>query len=76
MPFPPPGDLPNPGIKPGSPALHADSLPPESYFSPDVLFAASGRFLGPHVESSCLLRPLPAVTVSPTVLVPDFLGPL
>ena len=24
MPFPPPGDLPNPGIKPGSPALRAD----------------------------------------------------
>ena len=30
--FPSPGDLPNPGIKPGSPALQADSLlsePPE-----------------------------------------------
>ena len=24
--FPPPGDLPNPGIEPGSPALQADSL--------------------------------------------------
>ena len=24
-----PGDLPDPGIKPGSPALRADSLPPE-----------------------------------------------
>ena len=24
-----PGDLPDSGIKPGSPALHADSLPPE-----------------------------------------------
>ena len=32
MPFPPLGDLPNPGIKPTSPvspALQADSLPPE-----------------------------------------------
>jgi len=32
LPFPSPGDLPNPGIKPGSPALQADSLlsePPE-----------------------------------------------
>ena len=29
LPFPPPGDLPNPGIKPGSPALQADSLPAE-----------------------------------------------
>ena len=27
---PPPGDLPNPGIKPESPALQADSLPTES----------------------------------------------
>ena len=29
-PFPSPGDLPNPGIKPRSPALQADSLPEES----------------------------------------------
>ena len=27
LPFPSPGDRPNPGIKPGSPALQADSLP-------------------------------------------------
>ena len=26
---PPPGDLPNPGIEPGSPALQADSLLPD-----------------------------------------------
>ena len=29
LPFPPPGDLPDPGIKPRSPASQADSLPPE-----------------------------------------------
>ena len=29
LPFPSPGDLSNPGIKPGSPALQADSLPNE-----------------------------------------------
>ena len=29
LPFPPPGDLPNPGIKPRSPVLQADSLPTE-----------------------------------------------
>ena len=28
--MPPPGDLPDPGIEPGSPALQADSLPSES----------------------------------------------
>ena len=27
LPFPSPGDLPDPGIKPRSPALQADSLP-------------------------------------------------
>ena len=29
VPFPSPGDLPNPGIKPGSPSLQANSLPTE-----------------------------------------------
>ena len=29
LPFPSPGDLPDPGIKPGSPALQADALPSE-----------------------------------------------
>ena len=29
LPRPPPGDLPNPGIEPGSPVLQADSLPSE-----------------------------------------------
>ena len=29
LPFPSPGDLPDPGTEPGSPALQADSLPSE-----------------------------------------------
>ena len=29
LPFPSSGDLPNPGMEPGSPALQADSLPSE-----------------------------------------------
>ena len=29
LPFPSPGDLPNPGIEPESPALQADALPSE-----------------------------------------------
>ena len=29
LPFPSPGDLPDPGIEPGSPALPADTLPSE-----------------------------------------------
>ena len=34
LPFPSPGDLPNPGIKSGSPALQADALPPSHQGSP------------------------------------------
>ena len=34
LPFPPPEDLPDPGIKPTSPALQADSLPPSHLGSP------------------------------------------
>ena len=35
LPCPPPGDLPNPGIEPRSPALQADSLPAELPWKPD-----------------------------------------
>ena len=35
--FPPPGDLPNPGIEPRSPALQADALPAEPQGSPGIL---------------------------------------
>ena len=31
LPFPPPGDLPDPGIEPGSPALQADALLSEGF---------------------------------------------
>ena len=34
LPCPPPGDLPNPGIKPRSPALQVDSLPTEPQRKP------------------------------------------
>ena len=37
LPFPSPGDLPNPGIEPGSPALQAYSLPSEPPGKPPVL---------------------------------------
>ena len=37
MPFPSPGDLPNPEIEPGSPALQADSLPTELQGKPSRL---------------------------------------
>ena len=37
LPFPSPGDLPYPGIEPGSPALQADSLPSEPQEKPRSL---------------------------------------
>jgi len=36
LPFPSPGDLPNPGIEPRSPALQADVLTPEPPGKPGV----------------------------------------
>ena len=39
LPFPSPGDLPNPGIEPRSPTLQADSLPTELLGKPgDIEF--------------------------------------
>ena len=35
-PFPSPGDLPNPGIKPKSPTFQADSLPSETQERPQI----------------------------------------
>ena len=40
-PFPSPGDFPNPGIKPRSPALQTDSLPDELCGKPGSSCAAS-----------------------------------
>ena len=37
LPFPPPGDLADPGIEPRSPALQADSLPSEPPGKPNKL---------------------------------------
>ena len=33
LPFPSPGDLPDPGIEPMSPALQADALPSDPFFT-------------------------------------------
>ena len=43
LPFPSPGDLPNPGIKPVSPALQADTLPSEPPGNPKKVFIAVKR---------------------------------
>ena len=51
---PPPGDLPNPGIKPGSPALWADSLPAEQSGKPRDSFQFSSVQFSHSVVSDFL----------------------
>ena len=46
FPFPPPGDLPNPGIKPGYPVLQADALPSE----PPGINSVPTTLVGPKDE--------------------------
>ena len=48
LPFPSPGNLPNPGIEPRSPALQADSLPSEPPGSSTYMYA--GVFVVSHVQ--------------------------
>ena len=43
-PFPFPGDLPDPGIEPGSPPLQADSLPSEPPGKPRVFYDITFSF--------------------------------
>ena len=43
LPFPSPGDLPNPGIKPGSPALQSDTLLSEPENTAQICSATSPR---------------------------------
>ena len=45
LPFPSPGDLPNPGIEPRSPALQADSLPTELQGKPQVKVKVTQSYL-------------------------------
>ena len=51
LPCPPPGDLPNPGIEPRSPALGADSLPAEPQGKPKFFFC----FRSIHCHNQFLL---------------------
>ena len=50
LPFPPPGDLPNPGIEPGSPALQTDALLSEPLGKPTILL---------QLQKKCLYVPVP-----------------
>ena len=53
LPFPSPGDLPNPGIEPGSPALQADALPSEP---PQIRISQIWKiFIHPNFQESSVL---------------------
>ena len=56
LPFPSPGELPDPGIEPGSPALQADALPSEPNLF-NVCLPLSKSFLGRqrHPENILML---------------------
>ena len=53
-PFPSPGDLPNPGIKPRSPTLQADSLPAEPPGKPKNTGVGSVSLLQWVTTFSCI----------------------
>ena len=58
LPFPSPGNLPYPGIEPGSPALQADALPSELPGKPYVMLLHTIMLKGfpgvsDHKESAC-----------------------
>ena len=48
LPFPSPGDLPNPGIEPRSPALQADALPSEPPGKP-LMISMKFKYVGSRV---------------------------
>ena len=52
LPFSCPGDLPDPGIEPGSPAFQADSLPTEPPGKPIILKRDFGGLEIFHFDSS------------------------
>ena len=58
LPFPSPGDLPDPGIEPGSSALQADSLPSEPPGKPE------GEFKSRINSKEWMLFPLHIVLIS------------
>ena len=78
LPFPPPGDLPNPGIEPRSPALQAHSLPTESHGKPSLCRTSmqiSHNYICIYMNTYIhlyLSTPIPALYMSPCVRAPFF----
>jgi len=78
LPFPPPGDLPNPGIEPRSPALQAHSLPTESHGKPSLCRTSmqiSHNYICIYMNTYIhlyLSTPIPALYMSPCIRAPFF----
>ena len=51
LPFPSPGDLPDPGIEPRSPALQADALPSEPPRKPSLGIPSQSTIASPRENS-------------------------
>ena len=64
LPCPPPGDLPNPGIEPRSPALQVDSLPSEPPGKPSS--SENPKFRLPATSCEHLLHLLPTLLCQET----------
>ena len=60
LPFPSPGDLPNPGLEPRSSALQEESLPAETPGKPNYVVGSlsSGEGSGTPLQCSCLENPM------------------
>ena len=56
LPFPSPGDLPNPGIELGSPALQHDSLPTELQVKPKTVDLHNNKICTNTICSICTLK--------------------
>ena len=74
LPFPSPGDLSNPGIEPGSPALQADALPfepsgkPYSNISQHKIIRKSRAFSNTILKVTFQLQSLQSIGYTPHVL--------
>ena len=66
MPFPSPGDLPDPGIKPRSPALQADALPSEP---PGKIYISTTQCIFPLANPQLFSVSLPEILDNTSVIV-------
>ena len=76
LPFPSPGDLPDPGIEPESPALQADALPSEPPGKPVAINKSSTKFkpftnfsfqIISFLHHSVLFNPLSSTLLFPNI---------